>query len=514
MSYLRLFKIAHLCARYRVDQILPESRVRHVLRRATLFFPVTWGRKQTESPAVRLRLALEALGPIFVKFGQTLSTRADLLPVEFITELSKLQDQVPAFSGHLVEQEILQAYGRSIATVFKTFSMIPLASASVAQVHAATLPDGSDVIVKIIRPDLEKEITVDIKLLYFLARFAMRRWRDAKRLRLTEVVQEFEKIIFQELDMLREAANAEHLRRNFEDSKLLYVPKVHLAYCRSKVLVMERIYGVRISDLETLRNRKVDFKKLAERGVEIFYTQVFRDKFFHADMHPGNIFVDATDPNDPRYLGIDFGIMGTLSDNDQYYLAQNFLAFFNRDYYRVAKLHIDSGWVPRETRVDELETAIRIVCEPIFNKPMSEISFAIILLRLFDIARQFNMEVQPQLALLQKTLLNVEGLGRQLYPDLNLWETAKPFLESMMKKQLGLRSFFKTLRANLPSYLKILPQLPMLLAERVEQQREHGQLLLILEKELKANRAIQKKMLWVMGGLVLMLVLVLVHVFK
>jgi ubiquinone biosynthesis protein len=514
MSYFRLFKIVRVCAHYRLDELLPISWAKTGLRRAAFLLPATWITKQTESPAVRLRLTLEALGPIFVKFGQTLSTRADLLPVEFIRELSKLQDQVPAFSAYLVEQEILRAYGKSIDAVFKTFSIIPLASASVAQVHAATLPDDSDVIVKIIRPGLEKEITVDIKLLYFLARFARGRWPDAKRLRLVELVAEFEKIIFQELDMLREAANAAHLRRNFEGSNLLYVPKVYLDYCRPQILVMERIYGTRVSDVASLTSQGVNLEVLAKRGVEIFYTQVFRDKFFHADMHPGNIFVDTRSPEAPRYLGIDFGIMGTLSDEDHHYLAQNFLAFFNRDYQRVAKLHIDSGWVPRETRVDELETAIRIVCEPIFNKPLSEISFAVILLRLFQIARQFNMEVQPQLALLQKTLLNVEGLGRQLYPDLNLWETAKPYLEGMMKKQLGFRSFFKTLKANLPSYMKILPQLPMLLAYRVEQDRARDRQLVLLTQELKASRRLQKKIVWLIGVGVLMIAIVLVHIFK
>jgi ubiquinone biosynthesis protein len=507
MPYFRLFKIARISAGYRVDQLLPESKARTALRRLVFLFPSTWSIKPREAPALRLRLTLEALGPIFIKFGQTLSTRPDLFPADLIAELSKLQDAVPPFSADLVKQEIIKAYGKPAEVLFKDFSIIPLASASVAQVHAATLLEGSDVIVKIVRPDIEKEIAADIKVLYFLAKFAMKRWNDAKRLRLTELVQEFESIIFQELDMLREADNAQHLRRNFEGSNLLYVPKVYLDYCRPKILVMERIYGIRISDIEKLKAKSVDFKKLAEHGVEIFYTQVFRDKFFHADMHPGNIFVDTKDPTDPRYLGIDFGIMGTLSDNDHYYLAQNFLAFFNRDYHRVAQLHIDSGWVPRETRIDELETAMRTVCDPIFNKPMSEISFALILLKLFDMARQFNMEVQPSLALLQKTLLNVEGLGRQLYPDLNLWETAKPFLESMMKKQLGFRSFFKKIRENLPTYFKLLPQLPMLLSQNVAQAEENHKILLALQAELKASQAIQKKILWLVGVLVIVMIL-------
>ncbi len=495
---LRLLSILWTLAHYRIDTLLPKSKAQRWLKLFVLINPTAWFNNLHVTRGQRLRLALEKLGPIFVKFGQTLSTRPDLLPADLITELSKLQDQVPPFSGSLVLRILQQAYGKPAQTVFQDFSIEPLASASVAQVHAATLLTGEDVIVKIIRPDIKDVIEYDIYLLYFLAKQLLKRWPDAERLKPVEVVREFEKTIFDELDMMREAGNASQLRRNFINSPIMYVPKIYWDYCNTNVLVMERIHGIRVSDIETLKSLGVDMKKLAERGVEIFYSQVFRDKFFHADMHPGNIFVDATDPADPKYLGVDFGIMGTLSDEDQYYLAQNFLAFFNRDYRKVAQLHIDSGWVAPETRVDEFEAAVRTVCEPISNKPLSQISFAIVLIRLFQVAQRFNMVVQPQLVLLQKTLLNVEGLGRQLYPDLNLWETAKPYLESVMKKQLGIRGFFKKVYERVPMWLEALPDLPQLIHKNLQhnlntdaQQKQLAllqQLLFVKTKSLKRWR--------------------------
>jgi ubiquinone biosynthesis protein len=487
--------------------MLPASKTKTFLRFLMFFYPAIWFRKTDPARAVRLRVALEELGPIFVKFGQTLSTRPDLFPDDIVIELSKLQDQVPAFSSAYALHEIKLAYGKPASEVFKEFSTEPLAAASVAQVHAATLPEGQQVIVKIVRPGIEKAIDHDIKLLYFLARQSLKRWPDAKRFRPVEVVAEFEKIIFHELDMLREAANASQLKHNSIGSQSFYVPTVYWEYCRPRVLVMERIYGVRVSDLEKLRAHGTDLKKLAERGVEIFYTQVFRDKFFHADMHPGNIFVDMTDPGDPKYLGVDFGIMGVLSDEDHHYLAQNFLAFFNRDYRKVAQLHVDSGWVPRTTRVDELEGAIRSVCEPIFNRPLRDISFATALIRLFQVARQFNMEVQPQLALLQKTLLNVEGLGRQLYPDLNLWETAKPHLESIMRQQLGVRGFFRKIHTYLPMWLDQLPELPTLVQNYLQKQTLYEQQLISLQAELAEYKKAQRKWRWSLGAMMAVIIL-------
>jgi ubiquinone biosynthesis protein len=395
--------------------------------------PWNWFRRYPDPPGVRIRRALEDLGPIFVKFGQILSTRKDLLPDDIASELTRLQDRVPPFPGALARQVVERAYGCPLEQVFQRFEETPLASASIAQVHTATLMDGTDVVVKVVRPGIEKVIRRDVSLLLYIAELAERYWREGRRLRPCEVVAEFQKTLYDELDLLREAANASQLRRNFSTSMLLYVPEVYWPHCQRNVMVMERIYGTPIGNIEELRRQGVDFKQLAERGVEIFFTQVFRDNFFHADMHPGNIFVGA----DHRYIAVDFGIMGTLSPVDQHYLAENFLAFFHRDYRRVAELHVESEWVPAGTRVDEFEAAIRTVCEPIFERPLKDISFGHLLLRLFQTARRFNMEVQPQLVLLQKTLLNIEGLGRQLYPELDLWQTAKPFLERWMSEQVG-----------------------------------------------------------------------------
>jgi ubiquinone biosynthesis protein len=461
---LRLLHINRVLVRHGLDDIVlathlfrPVGFVRHLL-------PWNWAPRQELklSRGERIRLALEDLGPIFVKFGQMLSTRRDLLPDDIALELAKLQDQVPPFPGEQARAIVEKAYGQPLAAVFAEFDSQPLASASIAQVHAARLPNGREVVVKVLRPAVEKVIRRDVELLYIVASLAQRYWKEARRLRPLEVVAEYEKTIFDELDLVREAANASHLRRNFQDSPILYVPEIFWRETRRDVMVMERIRGIPVGEIAELRRRGVDLKKLSERGVEVFFTQVFRDSFFHADMHPGNIFVNADDPADPRYIAVDFGIIGTLSPTDQHYLAENFLAFFHRDYRRVAELHIESGWVPAETRVDEFESAIRTVSEPIFDRPLKDISFGGFLLALFQTARRFNMEVQPQLVLLQKTLLNIEGLGRQLDPELDLWKTAKPFLESWMRDRVGPLSFLNRIKRQIPRWTDQTPDLPNL----------------------------------------------------
>jgi len=417
--------------------------------------------------AVRLRQALEALGPIFVKFGQVLSTRRDLLPLDIADELAKLQDQVPPFPADQAAAEIEKGIGRKIEEVFSGFGAEPVASASVAQVHLARLKDGREVAVKVLRPGVEAAIAKDVALLETAAGLVERLWADGRRLKPREVVAEFARHLDDELDLLREAANASQLRRNFEASPLLAVPQVYWDWCAQRVMVMERMLGTPVSQVAALRAKGVDIPKLARAGVEIFFTQVFRDGFFHADMHPGNIFV----ADDGKYVALDFGIMGTLTEVDKNYLAQNFLAFFNRDYRRVAQAHLDAGWVPAATRVDDFEGAIRAVCEPIFARPLKEIYFGKLLLRLFQTSRRFGVEIQPQLVLLQKTLLNIEGLGRELDPDLDLWQTAKPFLERWMGEQVGWRSLVRTLRQEAPYWAATLPQLPRLLHRLLAEDR-------------------------------------------
>jgi ubiquinone biosynthesis protein len=431
---LRLISIQNTLLRYGLDEIVWQT---HLLR------PVAWLQKLVPRPARyrglpfgdRLRLAIEELGPIFVKFGQALSVRRDLLSPEIGDELAKLQDRVPPFPSEQAIEILERAFGRDVASLYAEFDREPLAAASIAQVHAARLVDGTSVVVKILRPNVRMQIRRDLELLYFAARLAEDYWPDARRLRAVEIVDEFRKTLMHELDLVREAANAAELKRNFAGSDKLYVPQVYWDYCRSNVFTMERIYGIPISNIEELKAQGTDIKRLAENGVEIFFTQVFRHNFFHADMHPGNIFVDVRDPARPQYLAVDFGIVGSLSERDQHYLAENFIAFFKRDYHRVATLHVDSGWVPPDTRVDELESAVRSVCEPIFDRPLKDISFGLLLLRLFETAREFDMEVQPQLVLLQKTLLTIEGIGRELYPELDLWTTAKPVLEEWMRER-------------------------------------------------------------------------------
>ena len=467
---LRLLHINWVLVRHGLDEVVLATHLFRPVRFLRYLAP--WHRLTRNTPrALRIRRALEDLGPIFVKFGQILSTRQDLLPDDIAAELAKLQDRVAPFPGQRARQIIETAFQKPITEIFHSCEEQPLASASVAQVHAATLKSGEDVVVKILRPGIEKVIRRDLSLLYYIAGLAERYWRDARRLRPREVVAEFEKTLYDELDLLREAANASQLRRNFVDSALLHVPEVYWPYCRRNVMVMERIYGIPVNDLVALRQAGVDLKTLSEHGVEIFFTQVFRHNFFHADMHPGNIFVA---PNG-QYMAVDFGIMGTLSPEDQRYLAENFLAFFRRDYHRVAELHVESEWVPQGTRVDEFEAAIRSVCEPIFERPLREISFGQLLLRLFQTARRFNMVIQPQLVLLQKTLLNIEGLGRQLYPDLDLWQTAKPFLERWMSEQVGARAFAGRMRRSLPEWSERLPEIPALL-HRTLQQSADGRL--------------------------------------
>ena len=464
----RLLHINWILVKHGLDELVFATHLFRPFRFLLYAWPPHWFRRAESTDGERIRGALEELGPLFVKFGQILSTRRDLLPDEMADELAKLQDRVPPFPGSLARQIIETAYGQPLSAVFSEFNETPLASASIAQVHTATLLDGTDVVVKVVRPGIRKVIERDISLLYTIADLAERYWRDGRRLRPRAVVAEYETTILDELDLMREAANASQLRRNFQGSKDLYIPEVYWPHCRRNVMVMERIYGIPIGNVEELRHQGVDMKMISERGVEIFFTQVFRHNFFHADMHPGNIFASP----EGQYLAVDFGIMGTLTTRDQRYLAENFLAFFNRDYRRVAELHVQSEWVPAHTRVDEFEAAIRSVCEPIFERPLKDISFGHLLLRLFQTARRFNMEIQPQLVLLQKTLLNIEGLGRQLYPDLDLWQTAKPFLERWMSEQVGPRSLFKTLKENLPLWAEMLPQLPGMihdLAKRAQQ---------------------------------------------
>ena len=415
-----------------------------------------------EPRAVRLRRALETLGPIFVKFGQVLSTRRDLLPADIADELARLQDRVPPFPSGEAVAEIERALGRPIDQVFAAFQRDPEASASIAQVHLATLANGEEVAVKVLRPGVERAIARDVSLLETAARLMERVWSESRRLKPRAVVAEFSKHLEDELDLLREAANASLLRRNFEHSTLLAVPRVHWDYCSQRVMVMERMRGTPVSQVAQLRARGVDIPVLARTGVEIFFTQVFRDGFFHADMHPGNILVSTEGETRGRYVALDFGIMGTLTETDKNYLAQNFLAFFNRDYRRVAQAHLDAGWVPADTRVDEFETAIRAVCEPVFARPLKEISFGRLLLRLFQTSRRFNVAIQPQLVLLQKTLLNIEGLGRELDPELDLWQTAKPFLERWMDEQVGWRGLARSIRREAPYWAQTLPQLPRL----------------------------------------------------
>ncbi len=456
----RLIHINWVLLRHGLDEVILATRLFKPLRFLIYFSPWHWLRRE-ELPAypVRIRLALEDLGPIFVKFGQILSTRRDLLPPDIAEELARLQDRVPPFCSAESRAIVERSLGRPLSEVFSRFETDPMASASIAQVHAATLKTGQEVVVKVLRPNIKPIIHRDLALLYIIARLAQRYWSEGRRLHPVAVVRDYERTILDELDLQREAANASQLRRNWEGSDMLYVPDVHWEYSSRTVMVMERIYGTPVGNVAELKRQGISMRQLGEQGVEIFFTQVFRDNFFHADMHPGNIFVEPGG----RYIAVDFGIVGSLSEQDKRYLAENLLAFFHRDYHRVAELHVESEWVPRETRVDEFESAIRSVCEPIFNRPLAEISFGHFLLNLFQTARRFDMEVQPQLVLLQKTLLYIEGLGRQLYPELDLWSTAKPFLERWMQDQVGPQAFLRKTKANFPYLAEYAADMPLLI---------------------------------------------------
>lgn len=454
----RLLHIRRVLLRNGLDEILEVAPLPLGFR-SLIKLSIAKKKFSAEAPrGLRIRLALEELGPIFVKFGQTLSTRRDLLPDDIAEELVKLQDRVPSFPGKDARTIIEEALEAPVSLLFSEFEEAPLASASVAQVHPARLHSGEEVVVKVLRPGIEANIRTDLALLFELARLANKYWKSARWLRPIEVVAEFEKTILDELDLIREAANAAEIRRRFEGSEILYIPKVYFEYTRRNVLVMERISGIPIGNLTELRKQGVDLKLLAERGVEIFFTQVLRDSLFHADMHPGNIFATL----EAQYIAIDFGIVGSISYEDKRYIAENFRAFFNRDYRRVAEMHIESGWIPKETRVTDFEGAIRAVCEPIFEKPLKDISYGHLLLRLFQVARRYDMEVQPQLVLLQKTLLNIEGLGRELYPELDLWKTAKPFIENWFKSEIGLSASLDQIKTQLPDWAQHWPEMPML----------------------------------------------------
>ncbi len=477
----RLLQIQRVLLKYGLHDFVRATHLYAPLRFLFTLSPETWlNPHRTASPAVRLRLALEELGPIFVKFGQAVSTRRDLLPKDVADELAKLQDRVPPFPGAIARAIVEGAYGRPVSEAFSHFEETPLAAASIAQVHAARLPDGKEVVVKVLRPEMRESIERDLEVLYAVAELAETYWREGRRLRPREIVAEYEKTVLDELDLMREAANASQLKRNFAGSDLLYVPEVYWDYCRLDVMVMERIRGIPIADMERLRAAGTDIRLLAENGVRIFFTQVFRHNFFHADMHPGNIFVLIDDPARPRYAAVDFGIVGTLDPSDQHYLAANFLAVFDRDYRRVAELHVESGWVPAGTRVDEIESAVRTVCEPIFDRPLEDISFATLLVRLFEISRRFNVELQPQLILLQKTLVNVEGLGRELYPQLDVWHTAAPILRQWMRERMSLRQLLRSVRMQMPELMEVARAAPGILKSTL-QRAEGGMLRMLVE---------------------------------
>jgi len=498
----RLIFIVFTVLRFGLDEVALSAFRQPWVR--VLVRLVTVGRRLDEPRGVRLRRAFERLGPIFVKFGQVLSTRRDLLPLDVADELARLQDRVPPFPPAVARSLVERAFGRSIEDIFSHFETEPVASASIAQVHFATLKDGREVAVKVLRPGMLEVIDDDLTLLHTLARWVERLSADGKRLRPREVVAEFDVYLHDELDLVREASNAAQLRRNMDGLELLLVPEMIWDYCTSSVIVMERMYGVPISQVERLREAGVDFKKLARDGVTIFFTQVFRDGFFHADMHPGNIQVSLAPETFGRYIALDFGIIGTLTETDKEYLAYNFLAFFRRDYKRVAELHVESGWVPADTRIDALEGAIRAVCEPHFDRPLKDLSLGQVLMRLFQASRRFNVEIQPQLVLLQKTLLNIEGLGRQLDPELDLWTTAKPFLERWMNEQIGWRGLLDRLQHEAPHYAQIIPELPRLVHAALKPRAEPAPspvMLALLAEQRRTNRLLQA-VVWSLVGFV------------
>lgn len=500
--FLRFLTIVRVFLRYRLDELIPKQHL--PLRAKLLLLPCALFPTSSLNRGERLRRACEELGPIFVKFGQLLSTRPDLVAEDIVAELNYLQDRVTPFANDEFRRIVERALGASVDTIFSNYEQEPLASASVAQVHAATLKNGKAVVIKAIRPNIEKVIAQDVALLLELARLLEKYSHDGRRLRPVEIVQDYRNTIFDELNLQKEAANASQLRRNFANSSLLYVPEVYWEYTRNNVMVMERIYGIPVTNIAELNAQNTDMKKLAERGVEIFFTQVFEHNFFHADMHPGNIFVSREHPELPMYMAVDMAIVGSLTRADQYYLARNLLAMFRRDYRQVAELHVQSGWVPAHVRVDEFEAAIRTVCEPIFEKPLKDISFGHVLISLFRTARRFDMEVQPQLVLLQKTLLNIEGLGRQLYPDLDLWTTAHPFLERWLKKRFHPKSLWGELKRYGPEWMEKFPQIPQLIFNGLQQLQNIGELAPELHKtaqQLQAHSAKASRPYWLAGGL-------------
>lgn len=503
----RFYLIVRVFLTYGLDELIPKMRITLPLRmgRHLLF----WMRNKHKDKSLgeRLRLALQELGPVWIKFGQMMSTRRDLFPPMIADQLALLQDRVAPFDGALARKQIEDSMGGPLEQWFDDFDQNALASASIAQVHTAKLKEnGREIVLKVIRPDILPIIKADVRLMYRFAGWVPKLMPDGRRLRPREVVREYEKTLLDELNLLREAANAIQLRRNFEDSPMLYVPEIYSDYCRESVLVMERIYGIPVSDLPALHAQNTNMKLLAERGVQVFFTQVFRDSFFHADMHPGNIFVSYEHPENPQYIGIDCGIVGSLNKDDKRYLAENFIAFFNRDYRKVAELHVDSGWVPRDTNIEDFEFAIRTVCEPIFEKPLAEISFGHVLLNLFNTARRFNMEVQPQLVLLQKTLLYVEGLGRQLYPQLDLWTTAKPFLETWLRDQVGIPAIIRSLKEKAPFWAEKLPELPELFYDSLQQHKALQQSVdrLFTQLDKQRNRHGRSRYLFGIGATLLL----------
>jgi len=515
-QFFRIIYINHVLMRHNLGELLLTTPWLQPFHFLSYLNPFYWFRNKSITRGERIRHALEDLGPIFVKFGQLLSGRRDLLPDDIADELERLQDKVPPFPSNIAIASVCKAYGKPLEEIFAYFDPTPLASASVAQVHAAQLPNGKAVVVKILRPGIKKIIQRDLGLLHTLAQLAQRYWPEAKEFRPDEIMSEFENHVIDELDLTIEAANASQLRRNFAESPLLYVPEVYWDYVTKQVIVMERIFGVSVGDFPALQAAKIDFRLLAERSIEIFFTQVFKHSFFHADMHAGNIFVNVTDPKDPRFILVDFGVMGTLDPDDQRYIAENMLAFFKRDFARVAKLHIESGWLPENARIDEFEIALRVVCEPIFERPLKDISFAQLLLRLIQTARRFHIRIQPQLILLQKNFFHIEGLGRQLYPDLDLWETGRPFLEKWIRERLSLKTFLRECKNDFPFWMEKLPQVPDLLWRRLLQDQrtryhQHNQELLLKNLALEIQQNAKRQRRWFLLGLVIVMSVVVVE---
>jgi ubiquinone biosynthesis protein len=502
-QFLRIWHIGVILKRYRLDELVDKNRLPGPVRWLRIFMPR--GKDVSGLPrGERLRLALQDLGPVYVKFGQILSTRRDLLPPDIADELALLQDQVPPFPGDEARAIIEEALGEPVGEIFASFDTKPLASASIAQVHPATLHDGREAVVKVVRPGIGKQLRKDIDLLTAIAKLAEKFMQNGANVQPLKVVREFETFVFDELDMQREAANASILRRNFKGSSDLYIPEVYWQWCTRRVMVMERVSGLPVGDIENLKKHGVNLKKLARRGVRVFYMQVFRDNLFHADLHPGNILVDASNPDDPTYIAMDFGIVASLSTKDLYYIAENFKALFNQDYRRVAALHIEAGWVPETTRLEELEAATRSVGEPNFTRPLNEVSFGKVLFDLFQVAHRFQLTLQPQLLMLQKTLLNVEGLARQLDPELDIWGVAKPELETILRERHKLENVSQELRDRLPGWLAQAPEIPGLVHDFLVKANA-GQLLTRTTSEDAARsqqeqRASRSKALQVLAG--------------